>query len=649
MGGGEDAFIRSVLRSQGPVRSMRAVVAVAILLSIPLSGCLGGAVDEQGDEPSPEAWPRCEHPWPCGDEWPIGLDGPFELREKEHVRVDLSTGVTLDGAIWWPDVPPGTDVPVILWASPYEGQCRYSSVSGDPGGLFENCQAPPIETDLGDDLFGYLGTAGYAFALFNVRGTGLSSGCYTFYGPESRADLAELVGALAQLDGVNGRVGMWGISAMGGTQFMAAVEAPPSLKAIMPSGIITDFWLNRYTPQGAMRASDTPFSVGWPTFNSVVPPAGAFKRINAEYTSTVAPIVVGNAPQRLCPGAAENAAFAAKGQFTDDRDPEWWNARNLAPLLHQIEAAVFVQHGLYESGHAFQDDAIWDLIDAPKRMLIGPWGHELVVDDHLHDYPGGSTTKAVVLEWFDFWLRGIGEPPRVGIVDIKDTGGAGPAAPPDEQGTWFEASAWPPEGTQEVLYLTPEGLMTEPGGTTSFRSVTNDDGAPCGESADRSDSAGTRIVYMSKPVEHDALIAGNPMAYLELTSDQPGGLVAIDVYHVGPDGLCDDPVLVSWGGADLRHYDGTGNGKPFPTGTETGIRIDLVGRAHPVEAGDRLAVVVSGIGALGYLGPPYSPNLDLSGKSHVVLPLVEGSLGGQEPGAEYPPRPRVPGTSGVQA
>ncbi len=593
-----------------------------------LTGCVSNApYDSTG-----ESWLRCYHPWPCGDgaEWPAGLVGPFDLRAHEHLRVDLDTGVTLDGAVWWPDVPEGVDVPLILWATPYGGQCRYSrlddTVFGVPQGRVQiHCDDAP--KDQGGGFFEYLGSHGYAFAMFNVRGTGLSSGCYDYYGPDSRADLAALVEALAELDGVNGRVGMWGISALGTTPFMAAVEAPMSLKAIMPSGIISDFWLNRFTPQGAMPTSYAAFGAGWPTFNSVVPPGGALTNLDIDAYGHAA----GNTLDRLCAGAIDNASTSVKGQYTDDRDPQWWDARNMAPLMGQIEAAVFVQQGLFESGHAFQEDAIWDLIEAPKRMLVGPWGHDLIPDEHLEDYPHppGNATLDVVLGWFDFWLKGVGDPPRVGAVDVKDTGGA-----------WHEWASWPPAAAEEALYLGAAGLAPAPGEAASFRAISDENGALCGAAA-VADDTGTRVVYLSEPLDANVLVAGNPLVYLEITSDQPGGIVAADLFAVGDD-LCDEPVLVAFGGADLRHHDGSGVGKAFPTGQATPVRVDLDGVAHAVPAGKRLAIVLSADGAREYRGAPYAPVLEIGAASHIVLPLARGTLGGESPSVDYPPRPRVP-------
>ena len=42
-------------------------------------------------------------------------------------------------------------------------------------------------------------------------------------------------------------------------------------------------------------------------------------------------------------------------------------------------------------------------------------------------------------------------------------------------------------------------------------------------------------VFLSEPLAAPLMIAGNPIAYLRLTSDRAGGLVAVHLYDVGPD------------------------------------------------------------------------------------------------------------------
>ena len=75
-----------------------------------------------------------------------------------------------------------------------------------------------------------------AAVLADVRGRG-DSGCeWASFKLEAR-DGYETVESSALLPGADGQVGMFGASYYGFTQWMAAREAPPSLKAIVPAGL----------------------------------------------------------------------------------------------------------------------------------------------------------------------------------------------------------------------------------------------------------------------------------------------------------------------------------------------------------------------------------------------------------------------------
>src|SRR5581483_4520460 len=79
-----------------------------------------------------------------------------------------------------------------------------------------------------------LARAGYIVVIQDVRGRFRSEGEWTSFKNEA-ADGYDTVEWAAQLPASNGKVGMFGASYFGFTQWMAAKEAPPSLKAIVPT------------------------------------------------------------------------------------------------------------------------------------------------------------------------------------------------------------------------------------------------------------------------------------------------------------------------------------------------------------------------------------------------------------------------------
>ena len=102
------------------------------------------------------------------------------------------------------------------------------------------------------------------------------------------------------------------------------------------------------------------------------------------------------------------------------------------------------------------------------------------------------------------------------------------------------------------------------------------------------------------------------------------------------------------GGADLRFHKGGYTAKDFPflpLEPPTPIRIDLPTVAAVIPEGGRLLVKLSGGGEEGQGGFIAAlPLLTIHGgtgeqASHLVLPLIGGSFGGDAPTVAYPERP----------
>ena len=79
-----------------------------------------------------------------------------------------------------------------------------------------------------------LARAGYIVVIQDVRGRFRSEGEWRPFHHED-VDGYDTVEWAARLPGASGAVGMYGLSYLGFTQWMAAKEAPPSLKAIVPA------------------------------------------------------------------------------------------------------------------------------------------------------------------------------------------------------------------------------------------------------------------------------------------------------------------------------------------------------------------------------------------------------------------------------
>lgn len=140
-------------------------------------------------------------------------------------------------------------------------------------------------------------------AAVSVRGTGRSEGCLRFGDEVDWRDASAVIKALAGQPWSNGRVGMYGLSYPGWTQFMAAATRPPALKTIVPVSGVTDLWslLNR---NGAPLTQ-----VGSTAFGPVVVAATGHKELP-------------NAIQQLaCPDLAVATREFSENTLSGDRTP----------------------------------------------------------------------------------------------------------------------------------------------------------------------------------------------------------------------------------------------------------------------------------------------------------------------------------------
>lgn len=596
---------------------MRGLVLAVVLVAPMLAGCL--AAPEAADAPLSglgQAWPRGVHPWPRGDgsEWPAGLEGPFELRAVEEFEVPSHDGTPLHGWIAFPAVPEGIRVPTILQVSPYWGQ------------LYETPDGPLVDAQSLTALV----ADGYAYAMFSVRGTGHSSGCFEMLGPNEQRDQAWLVDWLASQPWSNGRVGMEGGSYDGTTPWEAAIQNPAGLKTIVPVASLHDLYTFFHTPQGASIAIGAAFQTAYVGLVSLAPPLlGTPERATLGHVPRV--------PDRACEDVRATLLKTWEGQAGDARDEAFYAARSLTPGFGGITASVFIAHGFedrrsHRDGHMQEEDFYWTLLEqAPKRAVLGPWGHAYPTTDDFPDQ---------LAAWYAFWLKGLGEPPRVGVVEYLDSAGAR-----------HETAAWPPaEAQSEVLYLAEGSLRPTAGsGAARFRAVPS---PPAVLACAPTTPLGA--VFTSEPLPERVVLAGNPFAYLNLVSDQPGGLVSVYVFDLAPEACgpgANAPRRLAMGAADLRFHDGAFAAKPFPAGASQAVRVELHNLAAVVEAGHRVALVVSRGSPADFAasdaGAPAIQVLADGGAeaSHVVLPFVEGTLGGAAPTLAYPPRPFLRGVA----
>ncbi|HEY5657937.1 MAG TPA: CocE/NonD family hydrolase, partial [Myxococcota bacterium] len=90
----------------------------------------------------------------------------------------------------------------------------------------------------------YFARRGYITATVDVRGTGSSEGVLPprEYSEQEMRDAVEIIRLLSEMEGSNGRVGMWGKSWGGFNSIQVAMRRPPGLAAILATEAADDLF-----------------------------------------------------------------------------------------------------------------------------------------------------------------------------------------------------------------------------------------------------------------------------------------------------------------------------------------------------------------------------------------------------------------------
>ena len=165
----------------------------------------------------------------------------FQETVREVFEIQAFDGETLYLEVVRPDPAAHGDGPwpVVLEASPYHGTLADRSgtrIFPDP----RDADGNPI------GLTGYFAPRGYAVAMFDLRGTGRSTGCLDHLGQDDAKDLETVIEWLASRDWSNGRVGMTGHSYVGSTPSVAAAQVPDGLVTIVPSAGLASMYDHQF-------------------------------------------------------------------------------------------------------------------------------------------------------------------------------------------------------------------------------------------------------------------------------------------------------------------------------------------------------------------------------------------------------------------
>ena len=483
------------------------LLAVLLLPSL-LTGCFGedleNSISQTDEENYPEPWDRTELTYDDSDVFSrVSVNGTHAIAPVESVYVPVPSITLADGGA---GITGDAEVHLGLWLPVIEG-CDYSSAEN----LSDECLVPVIaeigpyyddgDVDaltpadrLGRMLIENYVPHGYGVAQVSVFGTGESNHCMDLMGTDEQRGIDAAVTWLGTQSWSNGKVGIIGKSYDGSTPWQAATFGNPHLATIVPmSGLIGVhelMWRN-----GSMEAR------GMIMHNGVY---GSFG-VDGDTEDS----------HNLCEGYVQGyangpAAYLSGGMVTYAGNSYWTERSFLDRVAQNYNGSIYIIQGMQDwnvdphmtfPAHQIVEDAGIEV-----KTLAGQWAHDY--PDRKDGHSGLSAGRGEeaypytlrwdwadeMLYWFDWYLRGEGRAPTLG-VEMQDN-----------QGGWRFEETYPPLDVNNFELI---GSDLAPSGSTV--------------------SATSSVTLSYGPFEEETRIVGMPTFHIDATPGLTGGHLFIEM------------------------------------------------------------------------------------------------------------------------
>jgi putative CocE/NonD family hydrolase len=508
----------------------------------------------------------------------------FAEVQTETVMVSMRDGVKLSTDIYRD--PAVTRAPVVLMRTPYN-----------------KAGAKPVATRFA--------AAGYVAVVQDCRGKFASEGTFIPYNNEGQDgfDAIEWVGRQSWF---SGKIGMWGSSYVGATQWQAAAEHPPGLTTITPTATWSSFYRNLYLG-GAVRHS---LIAKWASGNSPKPEGAV---VTSDWNRTLSHLPLSEIDDQVGWPIPWLEAM-----LTHPSPDGYWKRLDLTNDMLELQLPIQHVVGYYdffsrESVNNFvrmQTLAKDEATRGQQQLILGPWDHGTIGRSQVGALDFGPSAQwdstGATLEWFDRTLKQ--DPLAV----------ANPLVPVRYfvigENQWRESTSWPPQGVQETnLYLHSEGAANTRGGNgrldrvppagdepaDKFRADPADPVPACpvsdqlplhaahwapveqGAIEDRADV----LCYSTQKLTEPLTFAGNARAELYVSADTPDADWVVKLVDVHPEGATYNLAV---GILRARFRESELQPKLLTPGEVTKITVDLGPIAAQLKPGHQLRVNVCG-------------------------------------------------------
>lgn len=527
----------------------------------------------------------------------------------KDVEVPMRDGTMLRANVWLP--PREGRFPTLVYRTPYGKE-----------------NAPKEWT-----TFEKLPERGYALVIQDVRGRYASNGEFVAYQNEGK-DGYDTIEWAARQPWSDGNVGTFGLSYPGAVQWLAAVETPPHLKAMVPAmtfstprnffysgGLFDGSWLEWIWMN---IAPDVRVKKNLPGPKSYKEAEETWKQEHARMESFL--------PLKDLPDLRQVAPFYYDWLAHPPADP-WWDWAELRNKYDRVHCAVLNFSGWYDEAYG-PDGATTNFngllaarknwADPATRTIIGPWTHGAQDTQKSGERDFGPTAPIdydeLILRWMDHYLRGVNNgvekeaPVRIFVMGAN---------------TWRDEEQWPLQRAKSTtLYLATSsttdriGRLSNTTGNSKAKS-TSFVSDPVHPVADPYDAYGAHdyqalagrddvLVFDSESMEKDTEVTGPITAEIYASADVKDFDLWVRLLDVAPDGTAYN--LMSPGLDVLRasYRDETSQRELLTPGQIYKLTLNRLLTSNTFLKGHRVRVQISGA-----FYPHFSRNLQ-TGESEIA-------------------------------
>lgn len=534
---------------------------------------------------------------------------------KYEYQIPMRDGVKLFTSVYIP-IDDSKKYPIMMQRTPYRvapyGADKYKAKLG-PSEAFEK--------------------DGFIFVFQDVRGKFRSEGEFVNMRPQDAykrgkkatddaTDTYDTIDWLIKnIEGNNGKVGMWGTSYPGYYTSVASINSHPALKAISPQAPIADWFFDDFHRNGAFvtpmafiffdtfdKQREGEFSY-WPEgMKSETPDGYQFFRNLGPLTNVNEKYFHGERP------------FWNEVIQHPNYD-EYWQSRDVLQHLTNTKPATLVVGGWYDTEDLYGPLYTYQAMSKNNqedhvKLVMGPWYHGQWQSEkggaELGEAQFGFDTSAwfqkdVLLPFFKTHLKGAKEA-EIATATMFETG----------SNRWRKFDVWPPKaGSQQTMYLAKNEKLVTKKSDTGYSEYISDPNKPVPHSAKISRGwdrpymvedqrfAARRpdvLVFETETLESDLTIAGAIDLDLWFSTNKSAADIVVKVVDVFPSidensnkvdkARGNRHELVRWGVLRGRFRESMSEPKAFVPNSPAKIEFELYDLLHTFKRGHKLQIQI---------------------------------------------------------